>query len=119
MISAICFAITRYCRTTKPRTRAKTQKYALLESQDNEVPARKSIINNRQNENFPINFFVFHIFPVNRTVSSLTESDDTDSDVLFENQNQNKSNGVNRGNGLLKNGHKHYATTRLGRRIKA
>lgn len=42
MISAVCFALTRYCRTTKPRTRAKTQKYALLESQDNEVPARKS-----------------------------------------------------------------------------
>lgn len=41
IISAICFALTRYCRTTKPRTRAKAQKYALLESQDNEMPQRK------------------------------------------------------------------------------
>lgn len=46
----------------------------------------------------------------------MTESD-TDSDVLFE--NQNKSNGVHRSNGAVKNGHKTYATTRLGRRIKA
>lgn len=41
LISAICWGLTRYCRTTKPRTRAKTQKYSLLESQDNEEPSRK------------------------------------------------------------------------------
>lgn len=41
LISAICWALTYYCRTTKPRMRAKAQKYALLDSQDNEVPSRK------------------------------------------------------------------------------
>lgn len=118
MISAICFAITRFCRTTKPRTRPKAQKYALLESQDNEVPACKSkfdsIQKRKQNSE---NIHFFYKFLVNRTISSLTETDDTDSDVLFE--NQNKSNGVNRANGVNKNNYKHYATTRLGRRIKA
>lgn len=58
---------------------------------------------------------MFFINLVNRAVS-MTESD-TDSDVLFE--NQNKSNGIHRPNGTVKNGHKNYATTRLGRRIKA
>lgn len=53
---------------------------------------------------------------MNRTAVSMTESD-TDSDVLFE--NKNKSNGIHRGNGTVKNGHKNYAVTRLGRRIKA
>lgn len=41
LISAICFGLTRYCRTSKPRTRAKSQKYSLLESQDNEAPSRE------------------------------------------------------------------------------
>lgn len=41
LISAICWGLTRYCRTSKPRTRAKTQKYALLESQENEAPSRE------------------------------------------------------------------------------
>lgn len=41
LISAICWALTCYCRTTKPRNRTKTQKYALLESQDHETPSCK------------------------------------------------------------------------------
>lgn len=37
MISGICCALTCYCCKAKPRCRSKTQKYALLESQDNDV----------------------------------------------------------------------------------
>lgn len=75
---------------------------------------KSSIMKRRNNRSKWKNLY---LFSVHRTASSLTETDDTDSDVLFE--SQSKSNGVNRGNGLIKNGHKHYATTRLGRRIKA
>lgn len=49
----------------------------------------------------------------------MTEESDTDSDVLFE--NQNKSNGTQHRNGssAKSNNQKSYVTTRLGRRIKA
>lgn len=67
------------------------------------------------NMNF-IDYFI--LFTVNRAIS-MTEESDTDSDVLFE--NQNKSNGTQHRNGLSakSNNQKSYVTTRLGRRIKA
>lgn len=62
-----------------------------------------------------LNSVIFFV-SVNRSMD-MSESD-TDSDVLFE--NQSKPNGILRNNGLTKNGRKnYYATTRLGRRIKA
>lgn len=40
-ILSLCWAMNCFCRTSKPRTRTKTQRYALLESQEHEVPTRK------------------------------------------------------------------------------
>lgn len=125
LISVICWALTCYCRTSKPRPRVKTQKYALLESQDNEVPSCKYLFQMNRHSYFTRFHFelvdnkvfqTIHFYlSVNRAVS-LSESD-TDSDVLFE--NQHKPNGVHRNNGIIKNCHKTYTTTRLGRRIEA
>lgn len=109
LISAICWGFTCYCRTTKPRTRTKTQKYALLESQNNEAPSCKCLY-------FEIHPHMYITCSSYSSFSFPVESD-TDSDVLFE--NQNKSNDEHRSNGTVKNGQKLYATTRLGRRIKA
>lgn len=51
LLLSLCSAINRCFRTTKPRIRSKTQRYALLETQERELPARKSIP-----RNFPMFF---------------------------------------------------------------
>ncbi|CAD7078937.1 unnamed protein product [Hermetia illucens] len=91
LLSGIFWGITCLCRRShKPRTRTKVQKYALLGTQEDDIPS----------------------FTRN---TSLTDSE-TDSDVVFENRTKS-TNGVLRSNGVSKNGPK-FSTTRLGRRIK-
>ncbi|XP_037047576.1 dyslexia-associated protein KIAA0319-like protein [Bradysia coprophila] len=90
-ISGCCWGLTCMCRRSKkPRTRTKPQKYALLGTQDDEIPSLTR-------------------------GTSLSDSE-TDSDVLFE--SRSKSNGILRSNGSVKNGQSKYSVTRLGRRIK-
>ncbi|XP_021701542.1 dyslexia-associated protein KIAA0319-like protein [Aedes aegypti] len=97
VLSGICWGITCLCRrSSKPRTRSKTQKYSLLGTQDDELPS------------------------FTRTGTTMSDSE-TDSDVLFE--SRSKQNGIPPGrvklaNGDVRNGHAKYNTTRLGRRIK-
>lgn len=99
----------------KPRTRSKAQKYSLLESQEAEAPSRKFHFDSTEVLIYVL-IKIYLISTVNRG-TSLSESE-TDSDVLFE--SQSNSNGKQRlKNGSAKNGQKLYATTRLGRRIKA
>ncbi|CRL01795.1 CLUMA_CG015011, isoform A [Clunio marinus] len=99
VISGICWGLTYTCRhrqskpaksngPSRPSRMKRQQKYALIHSQDDEIPS------------------------FNRNTLS-DDSDDTDSDVLFENSRQ-KSNGIR--NGFKSN--RTHKLTKLGRRIK-
>lgn len=117
LISGVCWGLTYTCRNRKakaPKTASsrptrprRPQKYALLHTQDDEIPSCKFLWI------FQLNFIYINVWTVNR--NTLTDdSDETDSDdVLFENSRQ-KSNGVR--NGFK--GSRTHKFTKLGRRIK-
>lgn len=116
VISGICWGLTYTCRsrktkatksvTSRPTRPKRPQKYALLHSQEDEIPSCK-FLGNKFLLSIDLNSF---LLTVNRNTLS-DDTDDTDSDVLFENSRQ-KSNGIRKGN-------RTHKFTKLGRRIKA
>lgn len=123
VISGVCWGLTYTCRKRKTKTTKsvssrptrpkRPQKYALLHTQDDEMPSCKfhrSVFSRNSHGN---HFTTFIAFTVNRGGTLSDDSDDTDSDVLFENSRQ-KTNGVR--NGFK--GNRTHKFTKLGRRIK-
>uniref|UniRef100_A0A336KZH6 CSON002553 protein n=1 Tax=Culicoides sonorensis TaxID=179676 RepID=A0A336KZH6_CULSO len=96
IISGICFGITYFCRrrsVKKPRSRRPVQKYALLDTQEEES----------------LNHFS------KNSLQTFSEESDTESDILFETRSRN---GILKANGDTNKSNGKYSMTRLGRRIK-
>lgn len=117
-ITAICWGLTYFCRR-RPRTRNRTkpQKYSLLETNEHENPTRKTFLNTNYNRDRLKNVSNLCFVDISVARANTLSDSETDSDVLFE--SKTKLNGILRTNGTSKNGIPKYATTRLGRRIKA